>query len=118
MRGKQAFDVLQILRPPGNGLHDEQIFDAGQAYTQPADIVNLAVVDRRLFEQQPAERNVYVDTGLHMPHQKDATSACELKRVLDSGKDPVTGCDGYRAGPFCFGKNRESIDILGQARTT
>ena len=28
MRGKQAFDVLEILGPPGNGLHNEQVFDA------------------------------------------------------------------------------------------
>ena len=55
MRSQQAFDVLQVFGPPSNGLHDEQILYTRQAYAQAADVVNLAVVDRRLLEQQPAK---------------------------------------------------------------
>ncbi len=30
----------------------------------------------------------------------------------------MTGGSRYRFGPVCFGKNREGIDILRQARLT
>src|SRR5258706_15598920 len=51
MRSKQAFDVLQVLRPASNGLHDEQILNTWQTHAHAANIVNLAVLDRRLFER-------------------------------------------------------------------
>jgi hypothetical protein len=51
-----------------------------------------------------------------MSHQKDAASAGEVERIVNSRNDPVTGCDGYSIGPFSFGKDRKSIDILGQTR--
>lgn len=79
--------------------------------------MNLAVVDRRLLEQQPAKCNVDVDPGLYMSHQKDAASAREVERVLDAGKDSMTGRSGYRIGPLSFRKDREGIDILGQTRS-
>jgi hypothetical protein len=60
---------------------------------------------------------VDVDPGLHVSHQKDAASARELERVLDAGKNSVTGCSGYRSGPLSFRKDREGIDILGQTRS-
>src|ERR1700737_3665674 len=67
-----AFDVLQVFGPPSNGLHDEQILYPRQAYAQAADVVNLAVVDRRLLERQPSKCNVDVDPGPHVSLQKAA----------------------------------------------
>src|SRR5258708_14661488 len=69
MRSKQAFDVLQVLWPASNGLHDEQIFNTRQTHAQAANIVNLAVRDRRLFERQTPKCNVDVDSGFRVFHQ-------------------------------------------------
>src|SRR5258708_21005134 len=108
MRSQQAFDVLQVFGPPSNGLHDEQILYTRQAYAQVADVVNLAVADRRLLEQQSAKNNIDVDPGLYMSHQKHAASVREVERVLYAGKDSVTASIEYPIGPLSFRQDRQA----------
>ncbi len=67
MRVEQPFDIAKILRPLGDRLHDQQIFDLWQSHAHTPQVVPRAATNSLYFKWKATQYDVYVDPGGLVP---------------------------------------------------
>lgn len=69
MCGKKSCDIVEILWPMRDGLHDEKVFNPRQADGHAPHGMYCTALDRGVLEWQTANSDVEVDRGRAVAHQ-------------------------------------------------